>query len=98
MPRSAERDIQVVEDFIPKAEAAIKKLGTLRDKLKNDSEFRKLYETDFMTALEKIGIDPNARTEMGLPSLEKGKIPADSKNCITPQGNACVCCPAVVGR
>ena len=52
MPRSAERDIQVVEDFIPKAEAAIKKLGTLRDKLKNDSEFRK-HETDFMTALEK---------------------------------------------
>jgi hypothetical protein len=95
MPRSAERDIKVVDDSVPKAAAAIKKLETLRNKWKNDPEFRKLYETDFMAALEKVGIDLNARTEMGLPPLEKGKVPADSKSCITPQGNACLCCPTV---
>jgi hypothetical protein len=98
MPRSADRDIKVVNEFVPKAATAIRKLETLRDKLKNDPEFRKLYETDFIAALEKVGIDPNARTEMGLPPLEKDKIPSDSHSCITPNGNACLCCPTVATR
>ena len=93
MERSAAADALMVEGFLPKAKKALQVLEDLGKRLENDAEFKKLYESDFISALIEAGIDPNARTEMGLAPLERGNIPSRSKSCITPSGNACVCCP-----
>jgi hypothetical protein len=93
MLRSVDADIKVVDDFLQKAAVAVEKLGILRNKLKNDPQFRAMYEADFMAALESIGIDPNAQSEMGFPRLQKDSAPARFTNCITPQGNLCTTCP-----
>lgn len=93
MERSAKVDAAMVEGFLPKAAIALQKLEKLGKRLENDPAFRALYESDFISALIEAGIDPDARTEMGLEPLISGQIPIESKSCITPNGNACVCCP-----
>jgi hypothetical protein len=77
-----------LETWIPKAKKAIVLAEDLRQRLETDEEFQKLWETDSAEALRRVGIDPDARKEVGLPPYDQGP---ECTNCITPMGNYCHC-------
>lgn len=86
--KSAEEKIADLHLFIPKATNAILQFQALLTRLETDSDFRKLWNRDSGAALSAVGIDPEARRELGLGPYEDG---AQCVNCITPGGNACHC-------
>ena len=86
--KSAEEKIADLRLFIPKATNAILQFQALLTRLETDSDFRKLWNRDSGAALSAVGIDPEARRELGLGPYEDG---AQCVNCITPGGNACHC-------
>lgn len=85
--KSAKEKLRDLSTFIPNAKKAIAKFELLAKRLE-EPEFQKLWESDPAAALRAVGIDPEARQEMGLPAYEKGPR---CDNCITPSGNACHC-------
>jgi hypothetical protein len=75
--------------FVERAREALATLEAFRDRLRSDSEFRDLWSRDSAEALRQGGIDPDARTELGLPPYHtKGP---ECEWCVTPNGNACHC-------
>jgi hypothetical protein len=86
--KTANEKIADLKVFLPNAKKAIAQFEALSARLEADADFRKLWETDSAKALEAVGIDPEARQEMGLGPYEHGP---ECNNCITPQGNACHC-------
>jgi hypothetical protein len=85
--KSAKEKLQDLRTFIPNAKKAIAQFEQLARRLE-EPEFQKLWESDSAAALRAVGIDPEARQEMGLPAYKDG---AQCNNCITPGGNACHC-------
>jgi hypothetical protein len=86
--KSAQEKIQDLKQFIPNARKAITQFEELLRRMESDEGFRTLWETDSAKALEAVGIDPEARQEMGMEPYDRGP---ECNNCITPQGNACHC-------
>lgn len=77
-----------LSDFLKKAAVATKKIEDFKTRLENDAEFQKLWENDSAKALIEMGIDPDARTEVGEQPYIMGPR---CDWCITPNGNACHC-------
>ncbi len=86
--KSAHEKLQDTIAFLDNAKAAIAQIEEMRRLLETDEEFRKLWEADSAAALRQVGIDPEARQEMGFGPYEEGAL---CNNCITPQGKACHC-------
>lgn len=86
--KSAQEKLKDTEAFLMNAKKAIAQLEEVKRRLESDATFRKLWDTDSAEALRQVGIDPEARHEMGLGPYEEG---AQCKWCVTPQGNACHC-------
>jgi hypothetical protein len=85
--KSAKEKLQDLRTFIPNAKKAIGQFEQLAKRLE-EPEFQKLWDSDSAAALRAVGIDPEARQEMGLPAYEDG---AQCNNCLTPLGHACHC-------
>ena len=86
--KSAQEKIQELKVFIPNAKQAIAKFEELLRRMESDERFRTLWETNSAEALEAVGIDPEARIEMGKEAYAEGP---ECNYCITPNGNACHC-------
>ena len=82
------RDLKV---FLKNAKRAIQQTEKLAELLEKDPAFQRLWETDSAAALLQVGINPDARMEMGLPPYKDPNKGPECNNCITPQGNACHC-------
>jgi hypothetical protein len=83
--KTAKQKLEELKGFIPNAKKAIAQFENLKTKLETDDKFCKLWDSDSAEALRQVGINPEARVEMGLPPYSKGP---ECHNCITPQGNA----------
>jgi hypothetical protein len=88
--KTAKQKLKTLKVFLKNAKRAIRLTEKLAERLETDSKFQKLWESDSAAALRKVGIDPDARMEMGLPAYNKSKGP-ECNNCITPLGHACHC-------
>lgn len=86
--KTADEMASSTDDFIARVGEAVTKFEALRDRLRSDATFRDLWERDSAQALREVGIDPEARQEVGYPPYDRGP---ECNNCITPQGNACHC-------
>lgn len=86
--KSAKQKIKDLDTFLSNSKRAIDQLTELKRRLETDEGFRQLWESDSAAALKAVGIDPEARQEMGYPPYSKGP---ECINCITPNGNACHC-------
>lgn len=91
--KNADEKLANTEAFLPAARQAIEKLETVERLLRDDEEYRQLWNTDSAAALRQVGIDPDARVEMGRPPYpEKGSAEGpECEWCITPMGNLCHC-------
>lgn len=74
--------------FLERAREALKVTEAFQRKLVEDSEFAALWDRDSAAALRAVGINPEARQELGLGPYDDG---AQCKWCITPNGNSCHC-------
>ena len=74
--------------FLDGSKKAIMQIEEMRRRLESDKAFCELWEKDSAEALRQVGINPDARTEMGLEPYEEGPR---CDWCVTPQGNACHC-------
>jgi uncharacterized ferritin-like protein (DUF455 family) len=83
--KSAKEKLGELRTFIPNVKKAIKQFEELKRRLETEEGFRKLWETNSAEALRQVGINPNARMEVGLDKYSKGPR---CDWCITPQGNA----------
>ena len=91
--KSADEKLADTVEFLPNARRAIAQIEEVERLLHDDEEFRNLWNTDSAAALRQVGIDPDARVEMGLdpyPAKDDESGPRCDW-CITPQGNACHC-------
>ena len=89
MPKkTASQKLEDLKIFIPNAKKAISQFEELMNRLESDKEFCKLWEEDSSQALVQVGINPDARMEMGYEEYSKGP---QCNNCVTPNGNACHC-------
>ena len=86
--KSAQEKIQELKVFIPNARKAVAQFEELLRRMESDESFRTLWDTDSAEALKAVGIDPEARAEMGKGSYAEGP---ECNYCITPNGNACHC-------
>jgi hypothetical protein len=86
--KTAKQKLKDLKTFLPNAKRAIKQTEKFAKLLETDSAFQKLWKEDSAAALRKVGINPDARMEMGLPPYKNGP---ECNWCITPQGNACHC-------
>jgi hypothetical protein len=86
--KSAQEKIQELKQFIPNAQRAITQFEELLRRMESEESFRALWETDSAEALKAVGIDPEARQEMGREAYGHGP---ECNLCITPNGNACHC-------
>ncbi|WP_375289323.1 hypothetical protein [Qipengyuania sp.] len=75
-------------EFRKKAEAALEKIEAFQKRLETEPEFQALWESDSAQALKVMGIDPEARQEVGREAYVLGP---ECDWCITPKGNACHC-------
>ena len=82
--KAPELVVQDLEKFITNAKKALRQCEELKRRLESDENFKKLWEKDSGKALTEVGINPDARKEMGLPPYEKGPR---CDWCITPNGN-----------
>ncbi len=74
--------------FIGNVRRSIQQLEDLQRRLETDATFRKAWESDSAKALRTVGINPDARMEVGRGAYERGP---ECTWCITPKGNACHC-------
>ena len=86
--KSAAEEIAYLKTFIPNAKKAIAQFEEMQRLLETQEEFRKLWESNSADALRQVGINPDARVEMGKEPYPEG---VQCNYCITPQGNACHC-------
>ena len=86
--KSAQEKIQELRQFIPNARRAITQFEELLRRMESEESFRSLWENNSAEALKAVGIDPEARQEMGKESYDRGP---ECNYCITPNGNACHC-------
>jgi hypothetical protein len=91
--KNADEKLASTVEFLPLARRAIGQIEEVERLLRDDEAFRNLWNTDSAAALRQVGIDPDARMEMG-----RGPYPdKDAKDgpecdwCITPMGNLCHC-------
>ena len=64
--KSADDKLQDTIAFLENARTAIAQIEEMKRLLETDEEYRKLWEADSAAALRQVGIDPEARQEMGL--------------------------------
>ena len=64
--KSADDKLQDTIAFLENARTAIAQIEEMKRLLQTDEEYRKLWEADSAAALRQVGIDPEARQEMGL--------------------------------
>jgi uncharacterized ferritin-like protein (DUF455 family) len=86
--KSADEMLKSTVSFLDKLRKAVAQLEEMKRRLEGDAEFRKLWETNSAAALRQVGINPDARMEVGLEAYEKGPR---CDWCVTPNGNACHC-------
>ena len=86
--KSAHEKIQELRQFIPNARRAITQFEELLRRMESEESFRSLWESNSAEALKAVGIDPEARQEMGKEPYDRGP---ECTYCITPNGNACHC-------
>ena len=86
--KSADQMLAQLKIFLPNMRAAILQYEELEQKFEADPDFRDLWERDSAAALRAVGINPDARTEMGLEPYDQGPR---CDWCTTPLGNACHC-------
>jgi hypothetical protein len=89
--KTAKQKLKTLKVFLKNAKRAIKLTEKLAERLETDPAFQRLWETDSAAALRKVGIDPDARMEMGLPPYKDPSKGHECNNCITPMGHACHC-------
>lgn len=89
--RPAAEMAERVDAKLDKIQSALAQLETFRDRLRNDSEFQNLWNSDSAAALREVGIDPDARTEMGYPPYDDPERGPMCEMCWTPNGNLCHC-------
>lgn len=91
--KNADEKLADTVEFVPNARRAIAQFEEVEHLLRDDVTFRNLWNTDSAAALRQVGIDPDARVEMGLgPYPDKDSKDGPECNwCITPNGNACHC-------
>jgi hypothetical protein len=75
-------------NFLQKAADAIAKIEAFKERLETDPDFQALWEADSAKALLAMGIDPDARMEVGEEPYVMGPR---CDWCVTPNGNACHC-------
>ncbi len=76
------------DDFVMKVRQELDKLEKLRDRLRDDEDFQNLWSSDSAAALREVGINPDARMELGHEPYDRGP---ECTWCITPMGNSCHC-------
>ncbi len=86
--KTAAEKLKDSKAFLENAKHATKLLEKFTQLLETDPTFQRLWETDSAAALRQVGIDPDARMQMGLPPYEKGP---ECNWCYTPKGNLCHC-------
>ena len=86
--KTAAEKLKDSKTFLENAKRATKLLERFTELLETDPLFQRLWEKDSAAALRQVGIDPQARMEMGLPPYEKGP---ECNWCYTPLGNLCHC-------
>ncbi|MCX6880859.1 MAG: hypothetical protein NTW21_44720 [Verrucomicrobia bacterium] len=86
--KTAAEKLNDLKAFLPNAKRAIEMTEKFAQLLETDPAFQRLWESDSAAALRQVGIDPEARAEMGLPPYSKGP---ECNWCITPHGKACHC-------
>jgi hypothetical protein len=81
------------DEWLARVSRELKKIETLRNRLRDDANFQDLWNRDSAQALRDVGINPDARTEVGLEPYADAvaKRGVQCNNCITPMGNACHC-------
>jgi hypothetical protein len=91
--KPAPKEVEDLAVFLENANGAIDKIVKLKKRLETDPAFKKLWEENPIEADRQMGIDPKARTEVGLPMVkDTGNTGGPECNyCITPAGNACHC-------
>jgi hypothetical protein len=89
--KSAEEKLRELNEYVPNLRTAVQQFEEMRTRLEQDESFRKLWETDSAAALRAVGINPDARMEMGLPRYDDAEHGPECNLCITPMGNACHC-------
>ncbi len=67
--KTAKQKLQDLKTFLPNAKRAIEQTEKFAKLLENDPAFQKLWEKDSAAALRQVGINPDARMEMGLPPV-----------------------------
>jgi hypothetical protein len=93
--KNADEKLADTVEFLSNARRAITQLEEVERLLRENEEFRNLWNTDSAAALRQVGIDPDARVEMGLPPYPpKGDDEGGGARCdwcLTPTGKACHC-------
>jgi len=86
MPKkSAEEKLREYQTFLPNAQSAVAKFAEHKRRLESEADFRALWETDPAATLRAVGIDPEARREMGFGEYDSRGVQCEW--CITPLGN-----------
>lgn len=86
--KNADEKLANTIEFLPNARRAIAQIEEVERLLRDDEDFRNLWNTDSAAALRQVGIDPDARMEMGRGPYAEGP---ECEWCVTPNGNACHC-------
>jgi hypothetical protein len=86
--KNADEKLASTIEFLPNARQAIAQIEEVERLLRDDADFRNLWNTDSAAALRQVGIHPDARIEMGRGPYTDGP---ECEWCITPIGNACHC-------
>ncbi len=86
--KTATEKLNDLKVFLPNVKHAIELTDKFAKLLETDPAFQRLWESDSAAALRQVGINPEARMEMGYPEYSKGP---ECNWCITPNGNACHC-------
>ncbi|MDT5355546.1 MAG: hypothetical protein QOJ56_4078 [Mycobacterium sp.] len=76
--KNADEKLATIVEFLPIARRAIGQIEEFERLLRDDEEFRNLWNTDSAAALRQVGIDPDARVEMG-----RGPYPDKDACCVT---------------
>jgi hypothetical protein len=86
--KSPDEMADTLETFLERTREGMVKFDALMGRLRTDETFRGLWDRDSAQALREVGIDPEARTELGMAPYERGP---ECRPCWTPQGNPCHC-------
>jgi hypothetical protein len=70
---------------------ALAKIKEFSERVRSDEEFAQLWDTDSAAALRQVGIDPDARRELGYEPYDDKLRGPECMWCVTPNGNACHC-------